>query len=86
MCSHMGFNTVPGKKDKLIGGLFTIIFSVLIFIPNSLINANTWYSDKNPYISSIQFPHSFEGEFARDERVTLDQVNTMFFMMRDYKF
>ena len=82
----MGFNTLEDKSHKVIGGCFTLVFIILIVLPTLLINLQSWYFDKNPYISSIVFPHSVKGEYERESKVTLDEVNTMFFMLRNYKY
>lgn len=84
LTGHLGFNCHEKKKDKFIGGMFTLVSIILVLIPVTTVNIKTWINDNEPYISSIKFPYGFEGEFARNAKVTLDQVNTMIFMLKDY--
>ena len=84
MSSHMGFNLLVDKKDKFIGGVATILGIFFVILPLSILSISIWLNDQEPYISSIKFPFGFEGDFKREPRVGLDEMNTLIFMIKDY--
>lgn len=87
MSSHVGFNDLHIKSDKLVGGCISWLLIWLLILPLSIPSVVDWWGDDKPYITSAEFPYNttLDG-FERDEEQPLSLMNTFFYKVTNHEY
>jgi len=84
LTSHMAFLDHNTKLDKVFSGFINLFFMIFL-VSQAGFNIVEWLNDKKPYMASHTIPYTIKGEFKRNERVYLNQLNPFFFKIENYK-
>ena len=79
------FNQNSYKSDKKFGGAINILLATLVIINSLVTNFSDWYTDKNPYFSSLTLPFD-ENDSEMKKSYSLRDVNTFLFKVHDFQW
>lgn len=85
MSSHVGFNSMHEKHDKMIAGGISVCLAAVILVW-SIPSLISWFRDDQPYLQSVSYPYDTTEPSIRPSQVPLRDLNRFFYKVGDFEY